>query len=118
MNKTIRKLLCLFLILATVSTLAACGSDRYGRYNLVSVSMNGQSFTIQELKDYIGKQDDMYLDLRDDGTATMVFLGESSEMLWEDDKIWPKANASKASFTIEENTLTMDMNGITMVFQK
>ena len=118
MKKTFKAAFCLLLVLTLALSLAACNDDISGRYILVSVSMNGNTFTAQQLKDHIANQDEMYLELNSDGTGTMAYLGDITDMKWEGNEIWPANNVAKATFTVEGNTLTMEMKAVTLVFQK
>lgn len=119
MNKTVKAVLCLIFVIGMICTLAACGNDIAGRYELVSMESNGQTLDIASLKDLSGSDVDMYLELFDDGTAVMKMDGDTTQLKWDSEHIWPVNNeAETAVYTIADDTITMVKDGVTLIFKK
>lgn len=126
MKRTMKMALCLALVLGLLVSMSACdilgGNSDAGTYKLSSMEMMGMTLDVEALKTNFGMSDedlDMYVELRKDGTATMKANGEEVEMGWADGEIWPvEEPEEKATFTIEEGVLTMDIEGIKMMFTK
>lgn len=121
MNRTVKFMICLLLILGMMSTLAACSDDISGHYELVEASMSGQTFTAQEFRALVGEEVEMYIELNADGTGKMAFVNNETDIAWKDNQLWSVNDGktgAKASFTVEDGTLTLDMAGTIMVFRK
>ena len=118
MNRTIKSVFSLFLIITILCTLAACGEDISGHYTLVKVTSGTTVYESDDLVTLFGSTDQMYLELNNDGTGYMNLLGVSAKMCWEANKIWSEDNGTKATFSVEGNTLTLNLPDTVMVFQK
>ena len=113
-----KKVLCSALVAIMLLCMTACGSKEAGHYDFYSMDMDGVQITAQSLKD-MGAEMEMYIELEDDGTGTMVADGEEEEMGWGDGYIWPASDPSdKVAFTVEGNELTIEYDGVEMVFKK
>lgn len=126
MKRTMKMALCLALVLGLLVSMSACailgGNSNAGTYKLSSMEMMGMTLDVEALKTNFGMSDedlDMYVELRGDGTATMKADGEEAEMKWADGEIWPvEEPEEKAAFTIEDGVLTMEIEGVKMMFTK
>ena len=113
-----KKVLCSALVAIMLLCMTACGSSVAGRYDFESMEMDGVKITAQSLKD-MGAEMEMYIELEKDGTGTMASDGEVIEMGWEDGEIWPAEDPTdRVAFTIDGDTLTMEQDGVEMVFKK
>ncbi|MBQ7017000.1 MAG: hypothetical protein IJN10_08620 [Firmicutes bacterium] len=113
-----KKVLCSALVAIMLLCMTACGSSVAGRYDFESMEMDGVKITAQSLKD-MGAEMEMYIELEEDGTGTMASDGEVIEMGWEDGEIWPAEDPTdRVAFTIDGDTLTMEQDGVEMVFKK
>ena len=118
MKKSVKTILCLVLVIGIVCTLAACGGVA-GRYELASMAMGDQEMDIAALKALAGTDVEMYIELKDDGTAVLAMDGEVTEMQWADGEMWPANNPSdKIPFTVDGDELTMEQSGIKLIFKK
>lgn len=114
MKKLISGVLCAALILSMLLTLAGCGVA--GRYLLKEVSYGGISM---DAEDAGMDPDDCYIEMKSDGTAVMCMDGEEVDMQWKDGEIWAEGEEDdKADFEIEDGELTIEIEGIEMVFEK
>ena len=113
-----KKVLCSALVAIMLLCMTACGSSVAGRYDFESMEMDGVKIIAQSLKD-MGAEMEMYIELEEDGTGTMASDGEVIEMGWEDGEIWPAEDPTdRVAFTIDGDTLTMEQDGVEMVFKK
>lgn len=118
MKKTVKAAFCLSLVAILMVSLVACGGVA-GRYNLVSMEMGETKLDIESLKAMAGTDVEMYIELNDDGTGVMNMDGETTQMAYADGKIWPVNEADdKVPFTVNGDTLTLEQDGIKMVFKK
>lgn len=109
-----KRTLCAILFACMLLTLAGCGAS--GRYVLKEMSYSG--ITI-DAEDAGIELDDCYIELSSNGTAVMCMNGTEVNMQWEDGQIWAKGQEdSKASFEIEDGELTIEIEGVEMVFEK
>ena len=109
MKNSVKAILCLVLVVGVACTLAACSSVA-GRYDLVSVNMDGVNQDASGLG---------YIDLNEDGTGLMSISGEEFDMCWADGQIWPADDPDdKVSFSVDGDTLTLDLDGNTATFKK
>ena len=113
-----KKVLCSALVAIMLLCMTACGSSVAGHYDFESMESGGMKITAQSLKD-MGAEMEMYIELEEDGTGTMANEGEVIEMGWEDGEIWPADDPDdRVAFTIDGDTLSMEQDGIKMVFKK
>ena len=111
MSKTVKAVLCATVIAVMLLSLAACSGNIAGRYELVSLDIEGVK---QDVPSGLG-----YLELNADGTGRLNVAGTEYEMCWEDGRIWPVSDPEDSvSFTVNGNTLTMDLMGNTAFFKK
>lgn len=123
--KKVKILVCLALVLSLALCLAACGKDSSsgsnsiaGKYNFVSMEMDGEKITAADLA-ALGGEVEMYVRLDSDGTGIMYSEGTTEDMVYADGKIWPVSEPEeKADFTVKGNTLTITQDGMTMTFKK
>lgn len=120
MKRVLSVTLCAVLILSLALCLGACGkSDITGRYNLKSMEAEGITFDMEKLKQMAGEDAEAYIELRADGTATMSMMGEVAELKYADGQMWPVEDEDdKAPFTIKGNTLTLEQDGLKVIFEK
>ena len=123
-----RKLRILSAVLAMVMTIAVSfvltgcqGKSDAGRYDVYSMTANGETYTLDQLKElYEGMGidfPDMYLQLNEDGTGELV-LGDddSNKVEWKPGVII--ANGEEAKYTIDGDKLSMEKDGKKIVFKK
>ena len=124
-----RKLRILSAVLAMVMTIAVSfvltgcqgGKSDAGRYDVYSMTENGETRTVDQLKElYEGMGidfPDMYLQLNADGTGELV-LGDddSNKVEWKPGVII--ANGEEAKYTIDGDKLSMEKDGKKLVFKK
>lgn len=119
MKRTIKAVLCLILVMGIVCSLAACGNDIVGRYELIEMESNGQKLDIAALKSLAGSDIDMYLELFEDGTGVLKMDGDTTQMSWADGMIWPTNQGDeKVAFTVDGDVLTLEREGVKLVFKK
>ena len=123
-----RKLRILSAVLAMVMTIAVSfvltgcqGKSDAGRYDVYSMTANGETYTLDQLKElYEGMGidfPDMYLQLNEDGTGELV-LGDddSNKVEWKPGVII--ANGEEAKYTIDGDKLSMEKDDKKIVFKK
>ena len=109
------------MALAASFTLTGCGSNDAGRYNLKSMTEDGQEMSFDDIKSKYEEMGmdapEMYLELKDDGTGKVVMGDEDSEDIeWKDGVI--TADGEEVKYTIDGKELTMEQNGSKMVYEK
>ena len=124
-----RKLRILSAVLAMVMTIAVSfvltgcqgGKSDAGRYDVDSMTENGETRTVDQLKElYEGMCidfPDMYLQLNEDGTGKLV-LGDddSNKVEWKPGVI--SADGEEVKYTIDGDKLSMEKDGQKIVFKK
>ena len=123
-----RKLRILSAVLAMVMTIAVSfvltgcqGKSDAGRYDVYSMTANGETYTLDQLKElYEGMGidfPDMYLQLNEDGTGKLV-LGDddSNKVEWKPGVI--SADGEEVKYTIDGDKLSMEKDGQMIVFKK
>ena len=119
MKKSVKAVLCLALVAILLVSLVACGGGVSGRYELTTMEANGQSIDIASLKALAGAEVDMYIELFDDGTGVLKMDTETTKMTYANGKIWPTDSPDEAvPFTVKGDTLTMEQDGVKLVFEK
>ena len=113
-----KKVLCSALAVIMLLCMTACGNNIAGRYNFHSMNMEGMEVTAESLK-ALGSEVEMYIELEKDGTGTMASEGEVIAMGWADGEIWPAEDPEdKVAFTVDGDTLTLEQDGMKMVFKR
>ena len=83
------------------------------------MEMGGEVIDIEGMKLLMGEDMEMYLELNSDGTAVLNMDGEITDMQWADGKIWPKDDTDdKVGFTVKDGVLTLEQDGMKMIFKK
>lgn len=121
MKTTVKSVICFMLLIGIACTLAACREDYTGHYELISATMSGQTFTVEQLREIVGNDVQMFIELNADGTGKMAFLNSTADMQWEGDQIWAVQDGqsgTKATFTVDEGKLTLVLTDSVLVFQK
>ena len=120
-----KKILSVILALALVLCFAACGSDSKsggsiaGKYNFSYMEMDDLKYTADDLTEMTGEEIEMYIRLDSDGTGIMYTNGETVDMVYNNGQIWPVDEPdAKVDLEVKGNTLTMESEGMIMVFKK
>ncbi len=115
-----KKILCSALAAIMLLCLTACGgSGIAGRYEFYSMDMGGGIEITAESLEALGGEMEMYIELEDNGTGTMALDGEVVDMGWADGEIWPTDDPSdKIGFEVDGDSLTIEYDGVQMVFKK
>ena len=116
MKKNTLRILCLAMVLCCILSLAAC-SLAFGKYELDSASMGGMSLSADMFAEYMGE---CYIEMSPFGTAKLTYGGETMDMKYADGKIWPVEEGEEEAVNLEVkgNTITMEMDGMELVFKK
>lgn len=124
MKKTVKSVLCLVLVLSMFLCLCACSSDKggkssvAGRYNMVSMEMDGMVINLEDYAALLGDVE-FYLDLKADGTGKLCSAGEIAEIEWNSTKMWPVEDPTDTiEYKVDGNVLTLEQDGMKMVFKK
>ncbi|MCI7805244.1 MAG: hypothetical protein MR503_09265 [Oscillospiraceae bacterium] len=112
--------LCAMALTASL-TLTGCGSSDAGRYDLYSMTQDGETMTVKDIEEMYKEMDmelpEMYLELKDNGTGQLVMGDEDTEKVeWEDGVI--TADDEEIKYTIKDDKLTMESDGVELVFEK
>jgi len=92
-----------------------------GTWDLVEMEESGQVTGREDLETLKSLGLDVYLEINQDGTGSLVLFGESMSGTWE------AKSATEGTFTLEgqkidmkiaDSKLTMDQNGAKLVFEK
>ena len=109
------------MALAASFTLTGCGSDDAGRYNLKSMTEDGQEMSFDDIKSMYEEMGmdvpEMYIELKDDGTGKVVLGdGNTENIEWEDGVI--TADGEEVKYTIDGKELSMERDGSELVYEK
>ncbi len=114
MKKILSSILCAALIACMILTLAGCGTA--GHYILKEMSYSGITISAEDAD---LDPDENYLDMKANGTAVLCMDGDETDMEWKDGKIWAEDEEDdKADFEIDDGELTIEVEGMEMVFEK
>ena len=107
--------------LAASLAFTGCGKSDAGRYDLYSMSADGETITMKDMEEMYKQMDEkvpeMYLELNEDGTGKLVMGEDDTEKIeWKDGVI--TADGEDVEYTIEDGKLTMEADGAEMVFEK
>ena len=122
MKKSVKMILCLALVLASLFCLVACGGSKdniVGSYEFYSMKMEGETIKAKDLEDFGLESDDITLKIKKNGTAILEMAGETIDMEWEDGEIWPEGEEDEAvEYKFKGGKLTFEAEGAEMVFKK
>lgn len=109
------------MAIAASLTLTGCGKSDAGRYDLYSMTTDGETMTMKDMEEMYKEMDmeapEMYLELNEDGTGKLVMGDEDTqEVEWKDGVI--TADGEDVKYTIEDGKLTMEEDDTKMVFEK
>lgn len=107
--------------LAGTLSLTGCGKSDTGRYDLYSMTDDGETITMKDMEAMYAEMDmeapEMYIQLNDDGTGKLVMGEEETQDIeWKDGVI--SADGEEISYTMEDGKLKMEDDGTEMVFEK
>ena len=92
------------------------GSNPVGTYKAIAMVSEDQSVDEATMKQLESAGMIFSLQMKEDGTGTVVIYGEESEFTWADGQITVEDNA--VPFTLEDGVLTMESDGTSMTFRK
>ena len=109
------------MAIAASLTLTGCGKSDAGRYNLYSMTEDGETMTMKDMEEMYKEMDmeapEMYLELKDDGTGQIVMGDEDTEKVeWKDGVI--NTDDEEIKYTVKDGKLTMESDGVELVFEK
>lgn len=123
MNKTLKTVLCLVLVLGSLLCLSACGGETSsapteptpvklhltGRYEIESIEWASGTVSSGEiLEEALDAMGDMYVELYSDGTAQLCMYGSISDMEFNETEIWNMdADYIKYEISINDGKLTL-----------
>lgn len=114
MKRILSRILCMALMVCMLLTLAGCGVA--GRYVLKEMSYSGISLDAETAG---LSSDKCYIELKSDGTGVMSLNGKENDMEWKDGQIWIEGEEdNKVDFEIEDDALTLEIEGMKMIFEK
>lgn len=122
-----KRVITLFLALAMVVSLAACGgggSNVAGTYNLTEMNAGGISMNIEEISSMAGMDVSIVLNLKSDGNFSLDMSAiDSSESLsgtWTADgnTLSLTSDGSTITGSIDGGTIVLEESGQTLTFEK
>jgi len=120
MKKVISVLMALVLV---ASILAACGggnSGPSGKYNLVSFTEDGETIEASQLTEMGLDTDGFYIEFVDGSKVKLATFGEVTDGTYKLDSknIAFTVDGDPASATIDGNKITLNADGVIMVYEK
>lgn len=123
-----KKTIAVFLVLILgVSLLAGCGGGTTltGKYNLVSMTQDGEEQSIEDLKtEYesygMGDFPEFYIEFKDGSNFAFIMYGETMDGTFtvNGKSVELTVDGEAVPGTIDGNTLTLEKDGAKMVFKK
>ncbi len=119
-----KKALLVLFVLMLALCLTSCGGDaeEVGSYTLDSMSENGETMSMKDLKDmyaaYGMDMPEFSLTLNKDGTGKMVVMGETKEITWDAKAKTMTADGESIKYTFKDKKITISEESQTMVFVK
>ena len=106
-----KKLLCLMMVAVMAIGLVACGglktSDLEGDYEFVKWKNGKDTITMKDLKK-LSSDAAFTLKIKEDGKGELNMTGEKQDVKFDVDKKTVKTSGGEATFTYEDDTLTMN----------
>ncbi len=121
MKKVLSIVLTVALMLTLVACFAGCGKKGgiSGKWKLDYMEQGEMKLSISDLEKMSGEKVEFYLELKADGTGVMNSMGEKTDMAYGDGQIWPAEDPSdKVPYKLSGNTLTLEQDGMKLVFKK
>ena len=120
MKKMGKVVLSIVLVLSMLLCFAACSKGgQTGRYELTSMVEDGEEYNIAEMKEWFGDDYEAYIELKSNGKAVMNMMGEVTELVYKNGYMWPEGDEDeKVAYKISGKTLTLEEDGMKMVFKK
>lgn len=119
MKRTVKALLAMALIAAMLFALVACGgskSDIVGTWKLSSMEEDGEAVDLNSLEE-LGLA--CTLKVKSDGTAVLDLFGDTTDLKWEDGKMWAAGEEDSAiPYKLSGGKLTLEQDGEKLVFKK
>ncbi len=106
---------CLIVSCGFVNASAAKKSDKTGKYYIYELSMDGMTLEYEGLKEYYNPEE-MFIELKKDGTAVLSFDGDEEEFEWSDDSL--TIDGEKVSYKIDGDLLSMELEDVEFTFVK
>lgn len=121
-----RKICLALLMCITVLSLAACGkkaSDApvVGTWNMTKASSMGVTMEMKDFLDTMGKPDaKVELQVDADGKFSMDLLGETETgtWTWKEPTMTLKSDSETLTATLENEVLSIEAEGATLMFEK
>ena len=132
MKKRFTAVLCLILALGCLLCLSACGGSEEpveetaikqyvtGRYEIQSITWDdGTTLTGDLLQEQVEIMGDTFVELYEDGTATLCLMGLRLDMQYSESKIWKDDNGLYTyEFSVKDGKATLRDGDSTYVFVK
>ena len=129
MKKRTTMLLCVFMVMAMIMTLTACGGGKAtltGDWKLYSMESGGQKFSAKDAET-VGFT--FAVSLNEDKTAKIETLGLELTGTWEETNATtavatvkmsdlPDEEGSEFTFVLDGNRLSVDADGVKILFEK
>lgn len=123
-----KRTLTLFLALAMIVSLAACGggggNSAAGSYKLTELNAGGINMNLEDLAATAGTEINIMLELKDDNSFSLdmsaLGTGQSLSGTWkaDGDNLVLTADGSDLPVTFDGKTLVMEENGQSLTFEK
>lgn len=117
MKKRVSLVLAVVLVLTMLFTFASCGGGgmKTGYYSLSEMSMEGMSFTGEQLE-AMGMDSSMfYIRIDGDGKGEIGADGDVEELTYTDKEM--TVDGDPAAYTYENDTITIEQDGAKMSFK-
>ena len=89
-----------------------------GYYLLTKMTNGKQTIDVDDIFEMAGR-DPIFILIYEDGTAVLNFSTGLQDMLWDETHIYPKdAVNEKAEYKLEGDALTLEAEGLTMIFER
>lgn len=120
MKKMGKVVLSVVLVLSMLLCFAACSKGgQTGRYELTTMVQGSEELNIADMREFLGDDYEAYIELKGNGKAVMNMMGEIEQLVYDDGYMWPESDEDdKIAYKISGNTLTLEQDGMKMVFKK
>lgn len=118
LKKVIAVLFCAMILMVTACS-GSTDSDPYadaGKYVFQSMTLEGETITAEDLSTFGIAPSDMYVELKDDGTGSMVIFDESEDFKWTAGKI-TDSNGEVLEYTLKDGVMTLEDDESVMQFK-
>lgn len=109
---------CMIVSLGVVNASAVKKADKVGKYVAYELVIDGEKYSYDDIQE-VYPNDAMLIELKKDGTATIVLDGEEFDCKWDDKYLYVEDDDEedeKVTYSVDDDLFKMDIEGDTYTY--